>query len=40
VKANFVEREAFLESVAIATVEKRMNFSEELSFIKNLSIRF
>jgi hypothetical protein len=40
VKVDFVEKEAFLESIATAMVEKIMNLSENLSFVRKLRIRF
>jgi hypothetical protein len=36
VRADFIEKEVFLENVAIiVTVEKRMNVSENISFVRD-----
>jgi len=40
VKVDFIEKEALLDRVAIATIEKRMHLSKNFSFIENLRLCF
>jgi len=39
-KADFLEKEVFLESAAMTTAEKRTNLTEKSTFSENLKIRF